>query len=93
MLKCQGCEAVVANGGLRPCDNCGRPVCSGCGIEVEIANEDDLARAAAPDRDERVADWLAGTSPPEADIPKSSRPRVTLCQKCWHEVFEIDEDD
>ena len=61
MLKCQGCEAVVANGGLRPCDNCGRPVCRECAIEVTRTDLGDLA--------------------------------VPLCQKCWHEVFGIDEDD
>ena len=61
MAKCQGCEAVVAVGDLRLCDNCGRPVCRECVIEVTRTDLGDLA--------------------------------VPLCQKCWHEVFEIDEDE
>ena len=61
MAKCQGCEAVVADGDLRGCDACGRLVCGHCAIEVQRTDLGDLA--------------------------------VPLCQKCWHEVFEIDEDE
>ena len=93
MAKCQGCEAIVPDDRLRPCSECGRPVCASCGIEVERANADDLARANAPDRDEKVKEWLAGTCPPEVDPPKSKREPALLCQLCFHEVFEIDEYD